>query len=178
MYMIDVSPTAPLQNNWTNATLGRLGAGTFRSGLQDFTVSGQLNSTEFTFTAYQRPSTTPAVMGVYTGNYVAGGDITWRSELQPVFVSNIAVDASDAESGLLVAARPPVDPFPPTEGVLLLRGPLVGVGKGDGKTLTPTVVPWAEELPAALRSSNMVRLAHQKPHRLLFTFGSECSAQG
>ena len=171
MYVIDVSPTAPSQNNWTNATLGRLGPGAFQSGLQDFTVSGQGNATEFSFTAYSSGSTSPAVMGVFTGNYLAGGEITWRSELQPVSVSNIAVDASDVKSGLLLAARPPVHPFPSTSGVLLLRGPLVGVGKGDGKTLTPTVVPWAEELPAVLRSSNMVQLVHQKPHRLLFTFG-------
>jgi hypothetical protein len=171
MFRVNVGPDSPPLDNWTNATLGSLGPGTFSSGLRDFSVRGQPNETAFTFVAYNQPSTSPAVMGVYSGNYVPGGLIQWQSELQPVTVANIDVDASDTDAGLLLAARPPVDPFAATKGILLLRGPLVGVGLGDGQTLQPTVIPWPPELPTALRTSNMVQLAHQKPHRLLFAFG-------
>ena len=171
MFVINVGPDSPPQDDWTNATLGALGPGTFSSGLRDFSVRGQPNSTAFTFVAYNSPSTAPAVMGVYSANYLPRGEIEWRSELQPVTVTNVDVDASDKNAGLLVAARPPVDPFPNTEGILLLRAPLAGVGLGDGATLQPTVIPWPQELPTALRTPNMVQLAHQKPHRLLFAFG-------
>ena len=169
MFVINVGPDSPPKNNWTNATLR--GPGTLNSGLRDFTVRGQPNETAFTFIAYDQPSNGPVVMGTYSANYVARGEIEWRSELQPVTVTNVDVDASDIEAGLLVAARPPIDPFPETKGVLLLRGPLAGVGLGNGNTLKPTVIPWPQELPTALRTSNMVQLAHQKPHRLLFAFG-------
>jgi hypothetical protein len=171
MYRINVGPDSPPSNNWTNATLGSLGPGTYSSGLQDFSVREQENSTAFTFVAYTSPQTTPPVMGVYSANYVARGEITWQSELQPVAVSNVDVDATDAKAGLLIAVRPPVAPFQNTPGILLLRAPLVGVGTGDGSTLTSTVLPWPEELPISLRTSNMVQLAHQKPDRLLFAFG-------
>ena len=174
MYVIDVSPTSPPQGNWTNATISPLGPGTFNSGLRDFSVRGQPNATAFTFVAFNSPSTSPPVLGIYSANYVPRGEITWRSELQPVTVANVDVDASDVDSGFLVAARPPVEPFPATQGILLLRAPLVGVGLGlgaDHPVLAPTVIPWPEELPQALRTSNIVQLAHQKPHRLLFAFG-------
>lgn len=167
MFVINVGPDSPPQNNWTNATLR--GPGTLSSGLRDFSVRGQPNETAFAFIAYDQPSTRPVVMGTYSANYVPRGEIEWRSELQPVTVTNVDVDASDTEAGLLVAARPPVDHE--TKGILLLRGPLAGVGLGDGITLKPTVIPWPQELPTALRTSNMVQLAHQKPHRLLFAFG-------
>eukprot|EP01046_Picozoa_sp_COSAG06_P014810 COSAG06_NODE_929_length_11465_cov_4.106722_5_plen_1452_part_00 len=173
MYVIDVGPNSPPQNNWTNATLPSLGPGVSSSGLTDFSVRGQPNATAFTFVAYGSATTSPPVLGVYSGEYVPRQQIRWRSELQPVHVRAVDLDASDTDAGLLVAARPPVEPFPPTEGILLLRSPLSGVGRGSGSAvLTPTVIPFPDELPQGLRSSNIVQLAHQKPHRLLFAFGS------
>eukprot|EP01052_Picozoa_sp_SAG31_P066151 SAG31_NODE_24958_length_471_cov_0.696237_1_plen_129_part_01 len=128
MYVIDVSPSSPPRNNWTNATLGPLGPGSYNSGMVDFSVKEQPNTTAFSFVAYSNPSTSPAVMGVYSGNYVKRGQISWRSELHPVTVSNVAVDVSDADGGLLIAARPPAQPFSSTGGIMLLRAPLAGVG--------------------------------------------------
>ena len=87
MFVINVGPDSPPKNNWTNATLR--GPGTLNSGLRDFTVRGQPNETAFTFIAYDQPSTGPVVMGTYSANYVARGEIEWRSELQPVTVTNV-----------------------------------------------------------------------------------------
>jgi hypothetical protein len=115
-----------------------------------------------------------------------------RSLLQPVDVAAIDVDPTDSEQGLLVAPYPPdatVLPGPPPaplEGLLLLRGPLAGVGRpataagmggwgrsGDGTnpTLAPTIIPWPSHLPSELRDPNIVQLAHLPPHHLMFTFG-------
>ena len=175
MFVIDVSATSPPTGNWSNGTLPSLSSQRLASGLQDFSVKGQHNRTSFVFVAYNRPSTARPVRGVYEGNYVPGDAATWLSLLQPVDVTNIDVDHSDADGGLLIAARPPdttsLLTAPPIPGLLLLRAPLVGVGRGDGTALTPTVIPFPPFLPHVLRTSNIVQLAHQAPHRLLFAFG-------
>jgi hypothetical protein len=168
MFLIDVGPTAPAQHNWTNSTIGPLGPGLTESGLTDFALTGQPEGT-FVFTAYSAPSTYPTTRGVYTGRYAAAASVDWTPQLLPVDFANIDVDAADDAAGLLVAVTPP--PAYEYDGILLLRGPLVGVGRSDGTTLVLTVVPWPADVPVALHSSNIQQLDFQPPNRLVIAWG-------
>jgi hypothetical protein len=168
MFMIDVGPTAPSEKNWTNSTLGPLGPGAYQAGLQDFGVRGQPKG-EFVFAAYISPSTTPTIRGMYNGVYKAAAPIEWTPLLLPLDFANIDVDAADADAGLLIAVTPP--PSFQYDGVLLLRGPIVGVGRSDGITLTPTIMPWPTGVPVALRSSSIQQLDFQPPNRLVIAWG-------
>ena len=160
-----------------NTSIPGLSSTMSSSGLQDFTIRKQPNRTAFSFVAYNpgHSVTTRPVRGVYEGNAVPGGVSTVRSLLQPVDVKVVDVDFTDAANGLLIAPFPPDDTVvlapPPLAGILLLRGPVTGVGLLDGNTLVPQMIPWPTGLPAELRDPNIVQLAHLPPHRLVFTFG-------
>lgn len=168
MFVIDISPTSPSSNNWTNATLPPLGPGAYQSGLTDFSLRGQPKN-KVVFSAYFRPSTYLPTRGIFQGRYVPAATIETSPMLQPVDFANIDVDAADADHGLLVAATPP--PNFDGKGVLLLRGPIAGVGRADGTTLEPTIIPWPADLPVSLQASNMQQLDFQPPNKLVFAWG-------
>ena len=172
----NITATVPHDDRFMNATSwettlpGLSATDRPAAGLSDYAIRKQPNSTSFVFIAYHsgRPYGRP-VRGVYEGNAVPGGIATIKSLLQPIDVKAVDIDHTDAEHGLLVAPFPPDSTVLPVsrqlDGLLLLRGPTAGVGKPDGKTMTPKIIPWYVNFDVILTSWHVHSQLYATPTR-------------